>query len=207
MSLSDYDGLKAEIASYVARSDVTAASDSVDTFIDLAEAHLNKRLRVLRMQEDLTDTVSLSTLDLPADFIKFYSVQYTDSPKQLEYMPRQSFYKYPYEGKPDGFTLGYSTVPQMVFNKTPDASYDIEGVYYKKIPALSSSTTTNWLLADYPELYLNACLHYAFKRFRSPLAGEYKALMTNDIDLLNAEAEEVQTAGGGMSQRVNGTTP
>jgi len=213
MSLNDYDGLKTEIASYLARSDVTSASDSVDTFIDLAEAHFNKKLRVLRMMEDvsLATAAAQTYTNLPTDFIKFFAVEYTDSPKKLEYLPAQSnarMYAGTEQGKPDGFYLGWSgTLPQMKYIKTPDAIYDITGVYYQKIPALSSGNTTNWLLTDYPELYLNACLYYAFKRFRSPIAADYKALTDNDIKILNDEAEEIQTAGGGMQMRVYGTTP
>ncbi len=209
MALETYSDLKTEIASYIARSDVTSSSDVVDSFIDLAEAKLNKSLRVFEMLEDFSDsTVSgQDYLDLPSDFIKFYSVQYEGTPKELKYYPRQSFVKYNDAGKPKGFTLGQSTVKQMVFNKIPDNDYPVTGVYYKKLTALSDSNTSNWLLDTYPELYLNASLYYAFKRYRSPLAADYKALTEADIEMLNKEAEEIQTGGGGMNIMIAGTTP
>lgn len=211
MALETYDDLKAEIASYVARSDVTSASASVDTFIDLAEARLNKKLRVLRMRDDLslTTVAGTPTVDLPADFLEVHSLGYTEPPKNIEYLPKSQFKKLKngeVGGRPVGCTLKWSgTVAQLLFCGTPDAEYEFDGEYYAKIPALSSSNATNWLLNDYPELYLNSCLYFAFKRFRSPLAADYRALMDDDISTLNNEDEDIQTIGGGMRIIVSGT--
>jgi hypothetical protein len=41
---------------------------------------------------------------------------------------------------------------------TPDASYTVELTYYSKIPALSDSNTTNWLLTNSPDVYLYGSL-------------------------------------------------
>jgi hypothetical protein len=40
----------------------------------------------------------------------------------------------------------------------PDGEYDAELLYYAKIPALSDSNTSNWLLEESPDLYLYAAL-------------------------------------------------
>ena len=39
-----------------------------------------------------------------------------------------------------------------------DADYTIEIPYYKAVPALSASNTSNWLLASHPDIYLNGSL-------------------------------------------------
>jgi hypothetical protein len=40
----------------------------------------------------------------------------------------------------------------------PDGAYDAELVYHRKVPALSASQPTNWLLAAGPDLYLYGSL-------------------------------------------------
>jgi hypothetical protein len=43
----------------------------------------------------------------------------------------------------------------------PLSSNSIQLTYYAKVPALSDSNTTNWLLTAHPALYLHACKLYA----------------------------------------------
>ena len=40
----------------------------------------------------------------------------------------------------------------------PNTSYSAELLYYAKIPALSDSNTTNWLLTESPDIYLYGAL-------------------------------------------------
>jgi hypothetical protein len=44
---------------------------------------------------------------------------------------------------------------------SPEKEYKLEIVYYQQIPALSSETTTNWLLSEYPDIYLFGALSKA----------------------------------------------
>jgi hypothetical protein len=46
----------------------------------------------------------------------------------------------------------------LVLAPAPDTTYSIVLNYYRTIPALSDSATTNWLLTSHPDLYLAACL-------------------------------------------------
>ena len=41
---------------------------------------------------------------------------------------------------------------------SPDTSYTGEIIYYSKVPALSDSNTTNWLLTLSPDIYLYGTL-------------------------------------------------
>ena len=43
----------------------------------------------------------------------------------------------------------------------PSDDVEIEMVYYKKIPALSDTNTTNWLLTKAPDIYLYGALSHA----------------------------------------------
>lgn len=211
MALETYSDLKSEIAGNIARSDVTASSSVVDTFIDFAESRFNKKLRVLRMRDTTTLTTvgATATVDLPSDFLEAYSLEFSSSPRDIDYLPKSVFKKIvgdTISSRPKACTLAWSgTLPQLEFCPTPDGAYSLYLDYYQKITALSDSNTTNWLLTDEPEAYLNASLYFAFKRYRSPLAADYKALMQEDIDRINAEDQAKQTIGGGMTMRVMGT--
>lgn len=203
MSLSDYDGLKAEIVSYLARSDVTAGSAIIDSFIHMAEAEFNKRLRVMRMQKNTTLAVS-GDATLPMDFVQIVSLSHQNAPYGLSYVTQVD--RSNETGRPRAYSIGWrGDRYYLKFLPQPASEYNLDIIYYSRIPALSGSNTTNWLLTDYPELYLNACLYYAFKRYRSPLAADYKALFGADIETLNQEDEHVQTGGGGTSIKVQGT--
>ena len=58
-------------------------------------------------------------------------------------------------GQPVYYTI---TGSQLEFIPTPDTTYSAELTYYAKIPALSDSNTSNWLLAYAPDLYLYGAL-------------------------------------------------
>jgi len=59
----------------------------------------------------------------------------------------------------------------LVLSPAPDSDYSVKMVYHAKIPALSGSNPTNWLLTKYPDLYLYGSLVEA-------------VIYTNDVELL-----------------------
>jgi hypothetical protein len=49
----------------------------------------------------------------------------------------------------------------IVTEAAPEDGTEIELTYYAEIPALSDSSTTNWLLTRWPDLYLYGSLMHA----------------------------------------------
>ena len=211
--MEDYDELKAEIASYIARSDVTSSSDVITTFITLAEKMINRKLRTRKMEmdADLSTVSSENTIDLPTDFLEIRSLEFDSAPKTIDFESLDSFkrlYAGQDIGRPKIYTLTNNsgdTLSSIRLAPVPDGVYDLSLVYFSKIPPLSEAVTTNWLLDYYPEIYLNGALYYAFKRYRSPLAADYKALFDADIQTLNDEDDKSFTGGAGMRTRITGT--
>ena len=78
MALSTFSELKTEIANYVDRSDLT---DQIPTFIKLAEARMNRSLRVRLMESvKLISTVGDSKrYPLPSDYLQLRTIQYDNS--------------------------------------------------------------------------------------------------------------------------------
>lgn len=160
MPWTDYTSFKVAVAEFLHRGEVTASSTIVDDCIDLAEAELNTELRT-RSQEDFTSAVATTGyLVHPSDWIAHKSVSYVTGGRKYDLQP--------YSEEAAVLQIGGSgsTVAQGYVirgDKTyllPTGSGTFQMVYYKLVPALSTSATTNWLLTSYPHIYLGKTLKY-----------------------------------------------
>ena len=161
MALTTYTTLKASIANWLNRSDLT--TEIQDDFIKLTEADLNSKLRVRSMIAQVNITVNAETADLPTDFLQirnFYILSgqtktplvYT-TPSSMDTTSGTST-----TGKPTTFTILGDT---LRFSPKPDATYTAVMNYFKKFPALSSTNATNYILASHPAIYLYGSLFHA----------------------------------------------
>lgn len=152
MSIASYSDLQSAAADWLARTDL---SSRIVDFITLAEARINRELRVREMVTQATGSISAQTLDTPTDFLETVRLTLdTASDMPLEYRPIEDSelrVAGVTSGQPRWFTVVGS---QFRFYPTPDGSYDYTLDYYAKVPALSVSATTNWLLTKAPDLYL-----------------------------------------------------
>ena len=143
------------------------------------ERAANRRLR-LRQMETVTD---LSTTDgsvtLPTDYLVWRSVLYTGySPNiPLDYV-HPEYLESTAAGidgsNPQLFTIEGSTFKTRPVNDTADA-YEFH--YYQKIPTITDADmNANWLLLEYPDLYLFGALTELFAMNRNlETAQLYKA--------------------------------
>lgn len=198
MSLADYDGLKAELAAYSARSDLTA---NLDTFIDIAEARFNRRLRVSAMEatSSISTVAGTATIDLPSDFKHIKLLEFTSTPKQISFITQSKLTKL-YAGASSGRPTFAARYPgnKLILGPTPDAVYALTLSYYQEIPALSSGNTTNWLLTDYPDLYLYACLEELAKYIKDDSDIANYRTMSDEIiaQMMQEENESTQPMQG-----------
>ena len=161
MALTSYTTLKASIANWLNRSDLT--SEIQDDFIKLTEADLNSKLRVRSMITQANITIDAETASLPTDFLQirnFYILSgqtktplvYT-TPASMDTTSGTST-----TGLPTTFTILGDT---LRFSPKPDATYTAVMNYFKKFPALSSTNATNYILASHPAIYLYGSLFHA----------------------------------------------
>lgn len=152
----NYNDLKTNIPAYLHRSDL---SGMLDTFIDLFEARANREIRTIEMEQRSTSTPVDEYIAFPTDFLQLRNIQVNTNPKTpLEY-------RTPYQIDELGSYQGLPTVYTIVGNEfqIPGATgYEIEVSYIKKIPALSDTNLTNWLIDNYPDYYLSGCLQQAY---------------------------------------------
>jgi hypothetical protein len=161
MALSTYAELKTTIANWLNRSDLT--SEISDDFIVLTEADLNAKLRIRQMHAQTTITIDAETETVPTGFLQvrdFYILSNGQkfpmtfiSPAQMDAVKASST-----TGVPSSYTILGST---FRFAPRPDSTYSGILNYYKKFDPLTSSNTTNYILADHPAVYLYGSLFHA----------------------------------------------
>lgn len=204
MSLDSYSSLKSSITDWLqGRTDLATV---VDDFIDLAEAEMNRVLRVREMEA--SDTLTLDSngeATLPTDYLAWRSVTALTSPRiDVEYATPsfiEDAYGDRYSGNPSVFTIRGSTILVV-----PISTEDIRLDYYQKVPALSDSNTSNWVLAKMPGLYLHLALKHAAVYLDEPqLEQKYGMLAQVDLQALMSD-----DWGGRFNRgkaRVSGPTP
>jgi hypothetical protein len=158
MALDTFADLKATIADYLNRDDLTAV---IPSFITIAEAKFNRKLRTRQMVKRAEGQIQTAFFSYPSDWLQAKEFQLNTNPIQrLQFVTEAQgdelkSNRYVSIGKPAYYTI---TGTQLEFIPTPDSTYSAELTYYAKIPALSTANTSNWLLAYAPDLYLYGAL-------------------------------------------------
>lgn len=189
MSIANYTDLQTSVANWLHRTDLAAL---VPDFIALAETTMNGDLlsRAMEVRTTLTAVAGTSTVTLPTDMIEMrrLTLMSSDPVRVLEYKsPEQLVADNPYitaTAVPDSFAV---IAGQIELNSTPDSGYSLELIYRQKIPALSVSNLTNWLLTASPNAYLFGALlaaaPYTQDDDRIPV---WKSAYADAIDTLNS---------------------
>lgn len=196
MALTSYSELKTSIANYLNRSDLTSV---IPDFITLTEAKLNRvlRLRVMQKRVSTTTTASDAFVDLPSDFLEMVQFFVDSNPNSvLDYVsPTDIEINNVNEtsGKPASYTIMGS---EIKLNPIPDSTYTLKLTYFSKIPALSDSNTTNYILSNYPQVYLYGALveaqPYIINDERLPT---WLTLYNEAVQLINRDDEQGRYSG------------
>jgi len=158
MSITNYSELQASVANWLNRADLTA---SIPDFITLAECQLSTDLktRAMETKTTLSTVAGINTVALPTDMSEMRRLQVTGTYNQpLSYRTPDEIsidFAANGSGQPIVFTVIGANVELAPI---PDVVYSLELTYAQRIPALSVSNTTNWLLTSWPNAYLYASL-------------------------------------------------
>lgn len=154
MAISTYAELQTALGNWSARSDLTSR---LPEFITLSEAKMNRRLRTLDMEtKNASFAISSEYVAVPTNFGGVRSFYLNTTPRQvLAFMPSDS--ETGYFGSNSGIPRYYTIEgSNFRFGPIPNGSYTGTLTYWLKIPALSGSNTTNWLLTSHPDAYVYA---------------------------------------------------
>lgn len=203
MAISTYATL---LTAYTeASGDANTSGGQVDNFIQLAEARFNRTLRHRRMEASSTLTLVSGVATLPADYLEWRTVVYSGNPrKNLECVTPDFLVTFNPSGiasRPDVFAIVGDQI------KVARAySGDIDLGYYQRIPALTSSNTTNWLLTYAPDAYYyGVLLEYAIMYRDQALISQYGEALRLSLEMLKADDRASKWQRSGM--RLSGPTP
>ena len=155
-AITTYATLKTGISDYMARG--TDLDNFVDDFIDRAEAHFGRKLRMTQMETEVTLTIDSSgNSTLPADFLITRSARWVGSPNR-ELRPISMGGENRLSPNDTSSTPYFYSISGTTFRVTPIKAGTVTLTYFKTIPALNDTTTTNWLLDLSPDLYFYRCL-------------------------------------------------
>lgn len=205
MPITTYTELKAAIGDFLNRDDLSAA---VPTFISLAEADIQRRVRHWRMEKRSTAELDTQYSAIPADFveaIRFYVTSGDTKPLELisqgELLDRKRK-SLNTSGSPSYYAL---TAGELEIYPVPDGTYKVELYYISRIPSLSASNASNWLLDQYQDAYLyGALVHSAPYLKDDARATVWAALYQNAIDAINTESEKSKYGGSGRRMKIRG---
>jgi len=198
MALTGYNELLSELLGWT--DDIGLSGDTA-TFVTLAEGTIYRKMRIGAMEDDFSVVLSGGEAALPADFIEMKHLRIVSSgatnnllePIDANELYRQ-FPKRTSDGKPVVFARDQT---KLIFGPFPDSNYTVKGTYYKRLAALSTTNTTNWFMANAPDLLLAASMVEAslflIEDERSPA---WKQKMNQIMQDIYEEENQARASGG-----------
>lgn len=152
MALSTYSDLQTAVGEWLAKSNLSTRAPD---FIRLAEAHLNRvvRIRQNMTTTSLTLTQGSASVSLPTGFLEEIELNYADEQYELNRAP---FDKIDFENTSDSVSFRPAwyaiTSDSIIFETEADQTYALTLRYYRAWDI--ATDTTNWLLTNAPDAYL-----------------------------------------------------
>lgn len=154
MALTTYAELQASVADWLNRTDLTT---QIADFITLAEADMNLVLVENKMETTATVAIASGLGILPDDCLDILTVTMPNGDVLVPETDREAD-KFESSGTSAAVTVSGSS---LRITPPGDASYNVTLRYRQKVPALSDSNTSNWVLASHPNAYLFGTLSHA----------------------------------------------
>lgn len=200
---STYQELKDQIINFVNKPDI---DQTVDTFIDLTEAEMSRRLRHWRMERRSTAILSSQYVPLPSDFIEPIRLSITsgdtyvlEAESQAQLIDRRAE-----AGNTTGLPRYYAIIDGTIeVFPTPSSDYTLEMVYVSKVQALTSSNTTNWVLDYFPDAYLyGSLMHTAPFLEEDQRLTVWSSLFEKAVESINQENANAKFGGAGLRVKI-----
>jgi hypothetical protein len=205
MAITNYTNLQTTIADFLNRDDLTPI---IPTFIQLAEAQFNRDLRHWRQEARATgqQTAGDEYMQIPFDWLETIRFHLTTNVQPIDMISRASMIDKRKANNIAGAPTHYCMADaQFHLYPTPDADYDMELLYYAKVPELSSNITTNWLLEYAPDAYLYGSLLHSAPYLQEDARVNVWAQMYGAVmQRLNQESEDATASGSGLTLKIRG---
>jgi hypothetical protein len=194
MALTTYSELKASVADWLHRSDLTTP---IADFITLAEKKINRTIRLRRMEIDntLSLTSGTRTVALPSAFIEPIALSIVISGQQDDDIT-------PYYKLPQDLNINANTSARPVYWAVNGETLEFENpsdqTYSLSFRMLTgwdiANTSTNWLLTNHPDIYLYGSLLQATPYIENDArVGLWQSLYTEALKEVNENAARTKS--------------
>lgn len=201
MAITNSGELEQAVQDWLDRTDISGyAAD----FIVLAQGFLNTRLRTRQMVTTTTLSPTSGVFTLPSDYLSWRRVVEDASQRRpLEQISLEEAEEL-YPDLPSGRGIHFAIYGESL-RVYPTITNDIELTYYAELTDFTGDSDTDWLLTDYPHIYLMAAKMFAFDFVSDPKADREQARLQNEIDQLNGQDNLAEFAATAL--HINGCTP
>lgn len=186
MAFDSYSALKTAVADWLNKAGLADVDARAAEFIALAEAQMNRELDTREMTALISFSSSTDSAEfaLPCDFAGVRSFRIEGSPAlPLEYAKPQDFDAAFGTGKPWRYTI----TDRIVLDPMPNAEYELQMRYRKRIPGLSANCPSNWLLRKHPDAYLYGALTQALIYFRDDERQVIRNAFAQAVEAIDAD--------------------
>jgi len=178
--MTSYVTLVADIKDHM-EDDGTEFSNAIDRFIDNAELKLSRDLAIPAFRKRQTSALTLNDpfLTLPGDLVTLEYLQTVSSNVRSNLLLKSDEFMQEYwpnrtaTGTPKYY--GYFDNETIYVAPTPSANLAVEVSYRRRLPALSTTNTANWLTSEAYDVLLYACLVEASTYNRNDKTLQYYA--------------------------------
>jgi hypothetical protein len=219
MAFNTLVSLRATIIDWVARTDLT--DEKIDLFIDAAELEIIHGvydesgrvvipgLRCRRMEvRNSAFAITGEYTDLPVGFLGFRSVKTNESPERtLDYVTPLVFNSTNLSmatfAESNAYTIEGNQL-RLTTNAGPSNSLEI--VYYQQPPNVVT-TTTNWILEQYPLVYLYGALrHLGIYTGMDARLGLFQSAFMSSLAAIHAQEKATNYSGSSLQMQSVGVT-
>lgn len=156
MALSTYGEMKTEVAAWLHRNDTTSR---IPTFIQFATERLNRNVKSPRLETSATLAFTTGTASLPTNFCA--AIAMTNGTTEYKAVTAADMRSIRQGGVRPIYTV--YTISNNLIKIYPEDTVSTTFVYSSKLENFVNDADTNWVLQDYPDVYLMAALAEARK--------------------------------------------
>ena len=189
MAIDTYENQLAALIEQTHYDDITTV---LPDLYRQGEVRIYRNLRVRAMEIEMSIAISTLGAPLPADFVELkYAFTFRNNEAMdLEVRPAEAIVRtYKHRGAEARPRFIGIQASSFIFGPAPDSDYVLNGVYYRRLTALSTAGPTNWFTDNAPDLLMAAAKIeiYSFKE-----DFEKAAMWASKFSLHSSEVEVEQ---------------
>ena len=147
----NYSELQSVIADFANRQDLAS---QIPTFIQLTEARLNRDIRHWRQEKRAEAEVTGERFPLPCDWVETIKVIADGKPLRLADAHQVEAVDHALQRAFVANHFYRHTGDELELVPASDGPVDFEIEYVAKVPSLSDEEPTNWVLEEFPDVYV-----------------------------------------------------